>query len=199
MNYQKVYNNLVSKGQLRNKKRGMEKHHILPRALGGDDSLENIVYLTLREHFIAHLLLAKITRHPAMIYAFNMMKNRSGKYKVNSKLFSSLMSEFREEHRLAMRKFMLDNENPMKNPEIAAKISGDNHYMRKPGTIKDCRKGSNNPVYGRRNLRKYQLFTPYGVFSSITEAAKALKIDPNTVYRRLKQETELWYKITDEN
>lgn len=37
-----------------------EKHHILPRSLGGSDSVSNVVILTAREHYIAHLLLARM-------------------------------------------------------------------------------------------------------------------------------------------
>ena len=38
-----------------------ERHHIIPRSLGGQDAIENLVSLTAREHFICHLLLSKIT------------------------------------------------------------------------------------------------------------------------------------------
>lgn len=38
----------------------VEKHHILPRSLGGGDEPSNLVTLTAREHFIAHLLLSKM-------------------------------------------------------------------------------------------------------------------------------------------
>ena len=37
-----------------------ERHHILPRSMGGSNDSSNIVTLTLREHFIAHWLLWKI-------------------------------------------------------------------------------------------------------------------------------------------
>lgn len=37
-----------------------ERHHILPRTLGGDDSPGNLIRLTPEDHFFAHLLLAKI-------------------------------------------------------------------------------------------------------------------------------------------
>jgi 5-methylcytosine-specific restriction endonuclease McrA len=37
-----------------------EEHHILPRSLGGDNSPENLVLLTGREHYLAHFLLYKI-------------------------------------------------------------------------------------------------------------------------------------------
>jgi hypothetical protein len=35
-----------------------EEHHILPRCLGGTDEKTNLVLLTVREHFRAHILLA---------------------------------------------------------------------------------------------------------------------------------------------
>ena len=38
----------------------VHSHHIIPRCIGGKDSPDNLVNLTFREHFVAHLLLAKI-------------------------------------------------------------------------------------------------------------------------------------------
>lgn len=37
-----------------------ERHHIVPKSLGGDNSKENLVLLTAREHFICHWLLTKM-------------------------------------------------------------------------------------------------------------------------------------------
>jgi ssDNA-binding Zn-finger/Zn-ribbon topoisomerase 1 len=37
----------------------IEVHHILPRCLGGTDESENLIPLTLREHYVAHLMLVK--------------------------------------------------------------------------------------------------------------------------------------------
>lgn len=61
MNYKLHYDRLISKSLSREKPRGYcEEHHILPSALGGGDNKENLVWLTAREHYVAHLLLAKI-------------------------------------------------------------------------------------------------------------------------------------------
>ena len=38
------------------------KHHIIPRCVGGEDKLANLVRLTVREHRLAHKLLAKFYR-----------------------------------------------------------------------------------------------------------------------------------------
>ena len=52
----------------------VEKHHIVPAAFGMDKSKKsqpwNIISLSPREHYIAHLLLWKTFRDPKMSYAF---------------------------------------------------------------------------------------------------------------------------------
>lgn len=63
MNYEKVYYSFISD---RRAKEGLarqsyfERHHILPRSLGGGDEKENLIDLTPEDHFFAHLLLARI-------------------------------------------------------------------------------------------------------------------------------------------
>lgn len=44
-----------------------EKHHIIPRSLGGSDDESNLVALTAREHYIVHVLLFKIFQRRARI------------------------------------------------------------------------------------------------------------------------------------
>lgn len=78
MNYKTIYGMLIESAINRTVPATYtEKHHILPRCLGGDDSTENIVRLTAREHFVSHRLLAKI--YPEIeglkIAIFLMMKN----------------------------------------------------------------------------------------------------------------------------
>lgn len=60
MNYENHYNKLIERAKTREIEGYVEKHHIIPRCMGGDDSEENLVKLTAREHFIAHQLLVKI-------------------------------------------------------------------------------------------------------------------------------------------
>ena len=40
--------------------KGTHSHHIVPRSLGGKDDTTNLVNLTPREHFIAHMLLSRM-------------------------------------------------------------------------------------------------------------------------------------------
>ena len=78
MNYQNTYNQLVENAKSRKGLSGYrERHHIVPKSLGGTDDPENLVDFTAREHFIAHLLLAKI-HGGKMIHAVYMMSTREG-------------------------------------------------------------------------------------------------------------------------
>jgi hypothetical protein len=54
-----------------------EKHHIIPRCLGGSDENENLIRFSAREHFICHWLLTKMTEgsnFEKMIHAMRMLK-----------------------------------------------------------------------------------------------------------------------------
>jgi hypothetical protein len=65
----RVYEQLVDRARTRELKKPSrtdenyvyyEKHHVLPKALGGSNDSSNLVLLTAREHFIAHMLLPRM-------------------------------------------------------------------------------------------------------------------------------------------
>ena len=57
MNYSAIYHRLVARVS---ESEYTERHHIHPRCLGGNDSLDNIAILSWSEHRLAHLLLTKM-------------------------------------------------------------------------------------------------------------------------------------------
>jgi len=73
-----------------------EKHHIIPKSLKGDDEKSNIIILSGREHFIAHLILWKGIGKK-MIFAMHMMHN-SKKYleMLTSRQYARLKQEYIE-------------------------------------------------------------------------------------------------------
>ena len=80
----------------------VEKHHIIPKSLGGSNSNTNLVKLTAREHFICHLLLVKMLNGHSkykMAFALNRMLTYSTKhnrYIPSSKLYD-LSRKYRSE------------------------------------------------------------------------------------------------------
>jgi hypothetical protein len=78
--YTKWYNNIVAKAQVRVNHGGyFEKHHIVPKSLGGSNDSLNLVKLTAKEHFICHLLLIRMTEGKSKVKmryaAWMMVKN----------------------------------------------------------------------------------------------------------------------------
>lgn len=65
MNYKKIYDDLCKSRKHRGieKEDGCEIHHIILRCEGGTNERDNLVKLTYREHFLAHLLLSKAYPH----------------------------------------------------------------------------------------------------------------------------------------
>ena len=77
-----------------------EKHHIIPKSLGGSNKKNNIVSLTPREHFICHRLLTKMTENDnkrKMVFAINMMmvKNTNQfRYQATSRTYNTIKEAF---------------------------------------------------------------------------------------------------------
>lgn len=110
MNHKKIYEQLISnrKENLLDDSVYNEKHHIIPKCLGGSNKKENIVKLTAREHFIAHILLVRIypigsVQRNKMLTALKRMrygnkeqsgvKNSARLYEYYRKEFSEMMSK----------------------------------------------------------------------------------------------------------
>ena len=117
MDYQKIYNNLINREITR--VGYVEKHHILPRCLGGLDNKENLVDLYPEEHYLAHLLLCKIyPGNQKILYAALNMTSGSmiNNGKRNNKAYGWLRRQYSES--------MSGDNNPnRRNPEIQKKAA----------------------------------------------------------------------------
>lgn len=86
MNYQKIYDDLISKCQARQPTDGYkERHHIIPKSLGGSNDSSNLVDLTAREHFVAHFLLAKM--HGGNQWSSIKRMRGNDNFYINSRLY----------------------------------------------------------------------------------------------------------------
>ncbi len=81
-----------------------EKHHILPKSLGGDNAKSNIVRIPGRVHFILHKLLVRMmlsTRHKKnMAHALNMLAKANNKHQhrhqITSREYESIRAQLSE-------------------------------------------------------------------------------------------------------
>jgi hypothetical protein len=107
MNYQKVYNQIIERAKNRQLEGYKEKHHIIPKCLGGNNDKENLVELTAREHFLCHRLLCEIyPLNHKLIWALWLMAIGKQKiktiepYKISSKEYERLKLIFIEQSKL---------------------------------------------------------------------------------------------------
>lgn len=102
--YTKYYFSIVNsaKSAARSKTTGyFESHHIVPKSLGGNNTKDNLILLTAREHFICHLLLLKMLPmqsnwYVKMLHAFMLLKgsNRYQHRYINSKLYENIKTQY---------------------------------------------------------------------------------------------------------
>jgi hypothetical protein len=99
MNYQKIYNQIIKCAKNRQLEGYVEKHHIIPKCLGGNNNKNNIVQLTAREHFLCHMLLCEIySDNKSLKYALYLMnigkqKHKEADYRISSRTYERLKLE----------------------------------------------------------------------------------------------------------
>ena len=98
MTYSAVYFSLITtrlQNPLSDDEYG-EVHHIIPKSEGGTNDKDNLVRLSAREHYIAHLLLARIYNDSKMWCALNRIVhgNKKNYTRITSRLYSKIKSQF---------------------------------------------------------------------------------------------------------
>jgi len=162
MNYAIIYNSIISNAQSQARVKGQgvyyEKHHILPKSLGGSNAIDNLVLLTAKEHFVAHHLLAKI-HGGKMWYAFNLMchaKSSPGQER-NYTVTPNQYNEAKTHQRELLSKRMTGKNNPMfgisRTPKQIEKhresLRGFRHSEETRAKMRKNNAGKNNPMFGR--------------------------------------------------
>ena len=92
-----------------------EKHHIIPKSLGGSNDSSNLVHLTAREHFLCHWLLTKMCEGEAKKKMHFALKRCSDSK--NGKIISSWQYEIARKAQSKARK------NSITSDETRSKIS----------------------------------------------------------------------------
>ena len=68
---------LNSRDNIKNEGEYQEKHHIIPKSLGGTDDKDNLIYLYAEEHYYAHKLLYLENPHNrAIAYGWHCLSTR---------------------------------------------------------------------------------------------------------------------------
>ena len=107
MNYNKIYNNLIDKCKNTDYPSDTytEKHHIIPKCMGGTNESSNLVQMSAREHIMAHILLSKIYPNvPGVVFAAYEMTTLKQEDRLATKWFSTRTLASLKENAMKSRK-----------------------------------------------------------------------------------------------
>lgn len=163
MNYKVIYDAIIENAKRRiiNNDANYELHHIIPKSLGGTNDADNLILLSLKEHYVAHHCLSKLGENK-MLWAFWMMSNNRG-FKISANEYVKLRLNLKHTEE-TKRKISKANTGKFHTKETKRKIGelqlGElNHMFNKPHTeeskLKMCNshKGEKNVNFGKsRNV-----------------------------------------------
>ena len=156
--YTRIYYTIIERAKSRTISGYTENHHIIPKSLGGNNSKDNLVALTGREHFVCHLLLTKMTegesRNKMLSAVFYLTGRGKAKERNNVIKTSRLYENLKKQYAKHVSEWKKGCKQPPRTAETRQRL-------------KESKTGKLNPNYKR------DWVTPWGTFSSSRLAAKA--------------------------
>lgn len=190
--YSKYYDELIKRAKERNWTRKsaqgyVEQHHITPTALGGSDSPDNKVFLTAKEHIVAHKLLWKFWPCPQTAYAAFAMGQDNGGRRCSSNVLASV----RVAVAVAQSQRMKGEHHPLfgvgHSKESREKMSNTHKGKRLTKATKEKMKVARR---GNACASKGVYFTPRGSGRSLEALAKLNAVSKTTVQQRCKRDAD---------
>ena len=156
MNWQKIHNQIIERALRENRKKGngmyYERHHIIPRCLGGTNNNENLVLLTAREHFIIHMILIEL--YPIGSFEWHKLVLAASSFMRKSKNHQRQLISSRQFERIKI--LLSESKTGIPRTEITKKKISDTKQLNPRVVTKEQRDkqskrmlGKNNPMYGK--------------------------------------------------
>jgi NUMOD3 motif len=190
--YSRWYKNIILAAQTQERKRTkmiyFEKHHILPKSLGGNNESDNLVWLTSKEHLICHLLLCYMiddtNKKWKMICAYHYLSDHG---KIKGKRYDSLKQFFSKNH---------PSKGILKSEEHKRKIKESWSNERKLA-MSIAHSGVNNPFFGKTHTDEYKLNASINNPAKRPEVREKMRKPKNCVNRHVICSDEKKIKISD--
>lgn len=176
MNYEKHYNLLIERARNRNLGTTYtEKHHVVPKCMGGNNSKSNLARLTPEEHYVAHQLLCKMfPHHSGLAHAAQLMTSHQTDNRSKNKLYGWLRKRMSLDSSKQRKAWFENNDHPKG-------FLGKKHSDETRAQIARSTKEALIASIGVR-VYTYNLDgTLYKEFETIAECAKHLGTNPSNV------------------
>jgi hypothetical protein len=174
MDYQKIYDNIITNRRKNPFKGYTESHHVIPKSMGGSNAKENLVDLSAREHYIVHWLLYKIYKSKEMAHAWNSMclnkigtRYTSHSFKYAREAHSKQVSVSNLGNTYAKGKILSEEHKKGISNSLKGKPKSEEHKKKLSvartgktlskdhiSQIKERMSGKNNPNFGRKHTKE---------------------------------------------
>jgi hypothetical protein len=207
MKYKTHYETLIKKHGFKDKPINgyFERHHIVPKCLGGDNSQENLIYLSGRAHFIAHLLLHKIYPNNKDLLLALVFLSKNNTSSRGYELLKSKFAETRKGQGKIEGKPVITPKGRFESIYAAAKsheLSRSRMAKKIRSTSFTCKdyyfegeKKKPKPRTGHGLHLAKKVKTPLGIFNSCREAAQAHGVQHSVISRRAKNDKREDYQF----
>lgn len=145
-----------------------ERHHIIPKCMGGNNEENNLIDLFAREHFIAHKLLAKENpNNTKLIHAWTFMSrinNCDGKYEITPEEYEDARKEYislmkgktlSEDHKMKIGRANKGRVVPEDAKLAVAKANANRIWSdESKQKLSNSISGKNHPMYGKKHTEE---------------------------------------------
>ncbi len=164
--YSKWYFNLIESRREMVRNCFVERHHIVPRCLGGKNDSTNLVGLTPREHYICHRLLLEMVddskQKRKMAYALMAMgmlnSKEKGLQRISSRQYETIRNICKEYYTGKNNPFYgkghFGKDNPMSLPKNYKRFLNAVRSKEHRKKMSEIVSGENNPFFGKCHSRK---------------------------------------------
>ena len=207
MDYAWHYDRLVSRARGRVLHCYTERHHVVPKSMGGSNSADNIVRLTPEEHYVAHQLLVKM--YPGdwrILWAASNMTGTTGKTPRQNKLYGWLRRRLAasSRKRFAGKPLSEDHKQKLRLAKLGTKQSAET-IAKRAAAISKAKKGMVFSDKRRKALSEAKLGKKRGPHSPehrakisescrVTQLARDKAVYRTAAYRELqsRKAREVW-------
>ncbi|MBP3732113.1 MAG: HNH endonuclease [Bacilli bacterium] len=200
--YERLYKQITERGKLRGDDKSKlegyyERHHIVPRCVGGGDEPENLVLLTFREHVLCHIILTRLyPRNLHILLAANILL-RIDKKDTNGNIIKVTIKRSRvaEDIKLKYAEGKTREERiKVSTPELGRRYSKETREK-----FRAARLGKKHPGHPGLGTKPKPVKDPAGViFRSLNRCSKAYCVSISTVKGWITRRQGFTYVEDDE-
>lgn len=173
---------LSSRENVKDSENYQERHHIIPKCLGGNDDKDNLIYLYAQEHYYAHKLLYQENKEIQLLqYAFwNMCQcSQNGKriYNVSAEDYAEARINFQQAmkgNNYALGNVLSEETREKMREAHIGKVDGEKNPMYGKHCSENCKRLLREKLSGELNpsSKKVKCVETQEVFGTVKEAAK---------------------------